>query len=356
LKKDTNNTWRRSTRAVGGYWMGSFQLDPRRVSRLAMDDFYNTQIGSRLVETTGGITTWEGLIVQMDYTVGGLAFRTTLDSEHWHNYVDVSYSSDLAERERLGWSENTDSSDIFGRMDYLDSLPGATATTAAALQDRRLSEFAWPRSRMVGGATFEGGRVDAGDRRLDVTVAGYWSTLNWRYQEASFSDGADDGISTLVGNSEFVTAGRLEDNTMTVKVKAERNPVRLGDMIKRIIEQGDTSGNVWQGGVYRDREFVYEQAPTAVEYYIRNGRLVDKGGTPVIPTLLEPGFLVKNSAAPTGWQPPGTSTAWDDPTVAYVDEVEFQAPDILRLSFFGEEESVITLEQQIQAGTVAQNG
>jgi hypothetical protein len=37
---------------------------------------------------------------------------------------------------------------------------------------------------------------------------------------------------------------------------------------------------------------------------------------------------------------------WDDPQVAYVDEVEFVAPDTLKLHMYGEEEGIITLLEQ----------
>jgi len=89
-------------------------------------------------------------------------------------------------------------------------------------------------------------------------------------------------------------------------------------------------------------------APTAVEYYLREGQLVDRAGAPVIPSLLKPGFLMENGDAPAGGQPVG-GDVWDDPRVAYVEEVEFRAPDGLSLRLYGEEESIELLQQELEA-------
>jgi len=113
-----------------------------------------------------------------------------------------------------------------------------------------------------------------------------------------------------------------------------------------IIKQGDASGNVWKGGVYKDKKFIYEQAPTTIDYIYRDGVLYNKAGGIVTPELLEPGFYVRDTNAPTGTQPPGTSNIWDDPQVSYCDEVEFQAPNVLRLSFTDQEERIEVLLEQ----------
>jgi hypothetical protein len=80
----------------------------------------------------------------------------------------------------------------------------------------------------------------------------------------------------------------------------------------------------------------HEQAPTTVDYILRDGALYDKAGVTVDPALINPGFYVRDTNAPMGMQPPGTSNIWDDPQVSYCDEVEFIWPDTLRLKFPGE--------------------
>jgi hypothetical protein len=262
---------------------------------------------------------------------------------------EVSNVQLAGERQDTGWSENTDASAEYGRMEYVHTLGGTAPEAATAFRDRDLVEYAWPRSRKIGA-----GRMDPGTTRgpvvLEVSVAGYWTTLFWRYRATSRIATASDLLTTLIGESEFVTAGRIETNEMQVRADCEPVPARLGDLIKEIILQGDLSQNVWQGGVYNDREFVYEQAPTAVEYYERaDGVLVDQARVEVVPSLMKAGFLLQDESAPTGGQPPGTSSAWDDPRVGYVEEVTFRAPNVLEYGLRDEEASLAVLMQQLRA-------
>ena len=93
---------------------------------------------------------------------------------------------------------------------------------------------------------------------------------------------------------------------------------------------GDASGNEWAGGVYAGRKFNLAAAATTVSHYWRNGNLYDAGGSPVLPTHVKPGILVEIVGAPRGRLLPG-GAVWDRPNRAYIEAVEFQAPDKLTL-------------------------
>lgn len=340
--------WRRSKLAVGGYHIGTFSITSGGISDLT--DFYNMWIGHRITETTAGMITWEGVIWQTDLIKDGITHRRTLSPEQWHNRIKVLYSDDVGERSSIAWSENTDSSDIYGEMEYVISLGGATSAGATALQARHLTDFAWPRSRIVDSITI--GQAGGRQNGLYITAVGFWATLNWQYRETSETAAASTLLGTLIGETEFVTAGRVETNSLSVRVDAFPIPQRIGDLVEDIIRQGDASGNVWQGGVYADQKFVYESAPTAVDYYIERGRMYNKAGTLITPELLDPGFFVRNVNAPMSWEPPGTSNVWDDPTVAYCDQVEYIHPGIIKLHFPGESSRVEILQQRITKGNV----
>jgi len=262
---------------------------------------------------------------------------------------EVSSVSLAGSRLNTGWSENTDASDEYGEMNYIITRGGTTPEAAESLRDRELAACAWPRGRKMGGGVAGGGERRVQPAVLEVSVAGCGVTLNWRYQTSNLLRPASNLISTLVGNSEFITAGRIETNEMRSKVDCNPTPQRLGDAIEQVILDGDLEGNVWQGGVYAGREFVYEQAPTAVAYYERaDGVLVDNGRIEVVPSLMEAGFLLLDEQAPTGGQPPGTSSAWDDPRVGYVDEVRFIADgNQLEYHLADEDESVTALERKL---------
>jgi len=258
------------------------------------------------------------------------------------NYEVVNVAN-YGVREHPGWSRNEDSLTDYGQMQYIITLPGAQATPATALRDRSLTEYAWPRSRFVG--------TSEGADSLAVTLAGFWGTTFWRYRETSRTAEASTLIAAMVDNStEFVTAGRIDENTLELTADGFPIPQRVGDLLMRIQEMGDAAGNVWKMGVYENRDLVYEQAPTTAEYLWRDGRLLNKAGQPVQPELVRPGFYLRAQNILGAVQPPGTSAIWDDPDIAYVDEVEWALADhTLTLSLRNSGPSLV-LRQQILGG------
>lgn len=351
LTRAMGGSWRRTTHRLYGYFTASFTLNSDRLSENEIIWLYNSAIGCTVRELTAGMTTWEGLIWDMRLSIGGVQYVRTLDPEWTHNKVKAVYSSDIGTRTVTAWTENTDASDEYGEMQYIDSLGGATADAAAALVARHITEYAWPRSRMTGSVAI-GGRSDAVS--LQVTCMGYYATLNWRYYDADTTDGASDLVTTLVGASEFVTMGRIETNALSVRANsddAERQQ-RLGDLIESIVLQGDASGNVWQAGVYAGKKFRYEQAPTDYTYALQRGRLLTRSMSEVTPTMVEPGFLLRNLDAPMGWPSHGTNSVWDDPVIGYVEQVEYSTTGGLSVQFLGAEAQLAILETQIATGTL----
>lgn len=335
--------WRRSSRAVGGFWDGEFST--ANLTRAEMIDFFDSYLGCAVTELgPGGMVAWEGLVWEMRLMLDGVEYQRTLAGEWWHNRIECYYQDTVGGRQVLTWAENTDASAEYGQMEHILSLAGATTAAATALRDRHLLEYAWPRSRMVGGLAM--GRKRRAEDSLRVTCAGFWATLGWRHLATTTTAAANVQVGTLVAASQFVTAGRVEINGLSVLVDGSNVPVRLNDALEDIIEQGDATPAVWQGGVYAGRKFVYESAPTSAAYILRDGYLLDLSGGEVDPALLLPGFLLRNAGAAPVAQPPGTSSVWDDPRIAYVDEVEY-GPDGLKLHLYGTEESLAVLSAQM---------
>ena len=52
------NTWRRTTRAMGGYWTADFTISG--ISTYRLQQLYSTIIGKRVVEMSYGMVRWEG--------------------------------------------------------------------------------------------------------------------------------------------------------------------------------------------------------------------------------------------------------------------------------------------------------
>lgn len=319
--------WNRTVRAIGGYWMGGWSVTSEQRTRGELLDFYNSAIGMRVVEMAQGITTWEGEITQLRLQIDGAEYTRSLDPEHWMNKVAVIYPAG-----QTAWSEDTDSSDEYGESAYIDTVSGPyNATAAEARRDRRLNEYAFPRSWATGGLQ-QWDRSEGEMVRLEVTCAGYVFSINRRYRETDTAPANISAqISTLVGESEFVTAGSITTNTLQAPISTEGIPTRLWDLVEELIGMGDASGDEYVGGVYAGREFDYGAAETAVIYYWRNERLYDVAGNAVSPPHIKPNTIVELVNAPRSQALPGASTK-DQPNRVYVEEVEFVAPNGYRLT------------------------
>ena len=112
--------WRRTKRAIGGYHTGRFTV--KQLGMPQLTDFYNTWIGMKIVENTFGITSYEGIIWQLDLIKNGINYRRTLNPKYWHNSVSVYHTDQAGDKQIIAGSENTDSSGIFGRMSYIYTI------------------------------------------------------------------------------------------------------------------------------------------------------------------------------------------------------------------------------------------
>lgn len=327
--------WRRSTRAIGGYYLGDFTITTATMPRIDIWSFFQNNIGRRIVERTAGTVSWEGEIAEMDLQIDNITWRITLNQERFHNKVNVYYTdATTGSQASSGWSENTDSSDIYGESCYIDVVgQHYDSTVATARRDRRLVEFAYPQSIPVGDLT---ARADPTiPPTLTVRVQGYCLGMNRRYQTADISATAlSSQIATLVGYSEYIAAGRIETNSLSVPISCADSPRSLWDLIAELIAIGDAAGDRWIGGVYADRQFIYEEARTTVSHYWRRGQLITRANTPVIPSLITPDMVVQLSAAVPGEDLPGAQV-WDSPRNVWIEEVEFEVPDRYRLIPYG---------------------
>lgn len=431
--------YQRMTKAVGGYFSGSFDIPGSRVQPNELREFFDTWLGCVFKEHTAGIVTWEGMVYAMNLVQGGAEYHISLESDWFHNNVEVVYSNaavvdthqgnlsytdesgddtftddgqdftawqttsgDAAYRIQVantdgtvswsylgaivaateiyvyqdtglttsGWNDqdpsgltpetyeviqvslensrsttglsaDSNSQSEYGDMEYIVSLAGASSAAATALRARHITEFSWPRSRFI--------NTGPSEDILVVALAGFWYTTFWRHRRSSETGEASTLISNLVGDTEFVTAGRISDNTLEVTADAYPISQRIGDLIERTTAHGDASGNAWRCGVYANKKLHYEQAPTSAEFFVRDGRLLDKTGQLVMPEFIEPGILVRAHSM-SRITPPG-SAAWGESDTTYVDQVEYTRDDrSVRLSLSGEPFSVITLSKQIVGG------
>ena len=290
---------------------------------------YRTDTSEILASTTVTATGDSGLRFNISNTnayagtVGVEIFATAAGSEI---YADGCVFQQSPYRTETGWKEDTDSQADYGQVE--EALLRAALTDAAANAEAltELNKRAWPRTLPPDSVTVK--EAVPGESELSILFNGYSRTLANRYARQLGTQPASTHVTNLIGESEFVTSGIIQSNTMSYKID-ERAPLRAWQVLRDIIITGDASGNRWVGGMVADRKFNYQQADTTLAYHYRAGRLYNAAGGEVEPWFALPG-LVQLDDAPIG-PTQITGDIADDPRVVFIEEVEFAAPD--QLSF-----------------------
>lgn len=313
-----------STRAVGGYWTGSFALDePLEV----LEEWFNYFLGFRVARRVGGITRWEGLISQMRLAYDNQTYVRDLNT--MVNRASVLYTSKNGTTSaQSAWDTVADSLNQFGQREEVFAFDGADATMANAFRDTQLTEWGWPRSRSAGGSLFND--KPSAPPRLFVQLSGYAFTLNWRFVASNSATDANASgfITTLADEGEFVSSGNIDTNTLQV---AQRflAPTRIWDGIERVAALGDTSGNRYIVQVLDSRTLDYRAAATTVEYYIRDRAIYAFDGSSLLASEIQPDKIAHRADAPAGYNI-GSSDK-DDPRNVYIEEVVFKAPGMIQI-------------------------
>jgi hypothetical protein len=259
---------------------------------------------------------WNGTTaakVPISYTVSNVELRGSTQETDWSADADATASI-----EEYGYSE------------YIDVRGELTDESADAMRDRRLVRHKWPSSQTVDGLSV--GEKQRDTSSLRIICSGYALSMNRRYQEADlWATNISDQITTLVGTSDWVTAGKIDANTTLASVRGSEIPIRTWDAIEELIEMGDTSGNDWVGGVSPGRTFNYNLAATEPTYNWYGGKATNLHGVPLAPTLIMPDRIINISDVPLGVVPPDGGE-WHSPHNEYINTVEFIAPRGYRIT------------------------
>lgn len=435
LKDYTAIDWTRSIRAQGGFWQGAFRLTGG-VEYLHHQ--FNTWLGNHVVERTGGVVTWEGLVYELEFVHDGISRRRSF--EEMANRVRCTYLDPNGEIQESAWVDLDESVQRYGQKDEIVAMDNLPQPAAEALRDRIMLENGWPWPRPVG-------QRPSPESYLEVTCCGYVFTSQWRYTtqiaeydgpvnvppdfqiEVRFGNSPDyelidtDAISTqqdfsewetaapsttgavysawvlddegnlwwgycgdaittslpddsieiytdqglttpgwngvggpphypgyeiddydirgpaydwlgdIVANDcEFLQVGNIDVNLLQVS-RSLSTDMKCWDVIRDVVELGDTSGNPWQFWVDIDRRCYYQQIDTTPRYYLRNGELYDNRGGRVAnnPWMLRPAVVRDASYPVTGRQ---EYSGWlEDSRDMYVEEIEVDADGEYTLKF-----------------------
>lgn len=87
------DTWRRSTRAIGGYWLGTCEYHGTRDDLLEM---YLEGMAREIRENVGGLITWQGYIAEMRLTLQGVTYiRSMVDMANAAKLLYTRIGDDL---------------------------------------------------------------------------------------------------------------------------------------------------------------------------------------------------------------------------------------------------------------------
>lgn len=249
---------------------------------------------------------------------GTVLVRITSESVVGTVYVDNLIFQERPVRAETGWYTDTDSIAAFGRKEEILRRQTKTSDDANAECQSTLLDRAWPNPQPPrGGQTWL--RMQQEDS-LRMTFVGYWAMLNWLHTTLHGAGTCSSWVTALIGlQSAFIAAGQIDTNSLPYYVE-DREPRKLGDLLREITLAGGSGGAKWSIGVYAGRQLDYESVPQTLSYIRRAGRLYNVAGGEMEPWLARPGWALWEDM-PIG---PGTitSNAQHDPRWVYLDEVE----------------------------------
>jgi len=239
-------------------------------------------------ETAGQWTISSG-ISEENQTGGNVGVRLYCTSATGEMYADAAVFQLVGGRSETGWYKNTKSQAEYGTIELIVASFGMTDDAANALAQNTLNDKAW--ARIKAPIAIQPNLYSENETILELTFLGYVYTLhNFYATNGGTEDSASTIISSLIGESEFLTTGRIQSNSLSYYVE-DYNDIRAWPLIEDITLAGDASGNRWVSGVYTSRKFYYAQAGTKVVARIRNGAVVAPGGGLLEGWLAEPGMI-----------------------------------------------------------------
>lgn len=232
-------------------------------------------------------------------------------------YGDAGVFQSGPVRAETGWYLDQPSVRVHGRKEDILLRGGKSMADANAEAQGELLARAWPNPQPPrSGSTVPSTSGDS----LQITFAGYYATLNWLYATLAGTRSCSNWVKALsAAQAAYVIPSAIETNDTDYYVD-DRAPLRIGDILRDIVDAGETGGAKWGIGVYAGRRLIYGRVAPELSYYRRGGRLYSSSGAEIEPWLAQPGWALWEDM-PLG---PGTLTgsAQHDPRWVYLEEVE----------------------------------
>lgn len=292
--------YKRSIRWNGTYWQASWEFSgDGYVAEYGME-WFTTRLGCHLEEHIGSNTIWEGMVDEVDLTIGGSSMRKSLlDVRNAVRAIITDASGNTSEI--ATWYVNEASIADYGRREEILFLDQVTTDEAIERIEQYLANFAQPHPTGLAISP------DAEDKCV-VRASGYAFTMNNRY--ITVGDGSELAASTYITNlvetdCEFISAGSIATNTATV-ITGQEVPTRVWDEVKRVlpVRAAPADPNFpnppYIVRIRPGRILDYEVMDVQPRYYWVNRSLSADlaGAVAVNPWLVEPGIV-----RATAWGP-----------------------------------------------------
>lgn len=303
---EMNYQGRFTVNVISGNWRANLYKTGGSVSDI-VDSCDLLSTGIQVVELGKGAGNSEVTAITMNlFSVGGGG----------EIYADAAVFQLSPVRAETSWQDNIQSQSEYGIREEVLLKSGMSDDAALALTTRELARKSW--ATVIPPSSLLPTRLS--ENSLFVTFLGYAFTLSGKNTSLiGVQDEASNQITALVEESEFISVGVVENNSLLFRLD-NREVYKIWDAIADITEPGDADGNRWECGVYNDRRLFYNQCSSYPVARVRNGNILDPGGGQIQGWFAKPGFVMLDDlprAVDFGSQ-------WEDTLKgAWMNEVDF---------------------------------
>jgi hypothetical protein len=201
-----------------------------------------------------------------------------------YSTIDPTTNTVIGTRAKTTVSNDTTSQGLYGIIQKVLSVGGATAVTAAQIQSTYLKENAYPEtSRSLNLGTDSGNNSGV---TVTIDCLGYYHWLNlYAYNQTVVTGtiNASDKIIAIINaqlNSIITDTTNILSNTVQVTA-FENDDYTAYNILQEAVSMGDASDNRWVFGVYQNRKAFYNQMSSTVDYILHLMDSSQKVETPI---------------------------------------------------------------------------
>lgn len=296
------------------------------------------------VRDSAGVQVWNGIVdtVQASgggrtVTVGPLSDIANRISVYYALLIEETDPPSVGPRDFTEFAENMDSQQKYGTWEKI--ISGGTLTEALALnaRDAALAKY----GRQPSSYSF----TTVEDASVTLNCYGYWKWLDSFAYVSGLADVgvlSSDKIKLILAEAAAINPGvisidytQVQTTDVIVPLYDERMRKAL-EVIKECVSFG-SGGTVaapdvlpWVFGIYENRMASFNPVPDKIDYehklaYGTEARRL--GGSPVEPWHVKPGrWLFMPDSIPGGGLPYTRTQFYDDPRVAFIERVRYDAP------------------------------